>query len=819
MNAAADDVICAIRGLRKTPGFSAVLILTLGLGIGATSAIFSVVNAVLLRPLPYRNAERLVFIWSTSETHANLNLTPGRLIDFREQMTSVSDVAGISHISFNLTGHGDPERVAGSSVSSNFFDLLGVPPLLGDTFHAGRAGDFDVVLGHGLWTRRFGADERIVGREILLNGTARRVAAVMPRAFEWPVVTGSGSSNAGTPQLWVPAARHDVPRLMRDDPQQDLASNRRTGYLRAVARLKDGFTIEQARRQADALAGRLALEHPQTDAGRGAAVQPLREQFFGVVREPLLVLLAAVAFVLAIACANAASLQIGRASSRRRDIAVRLALGAGRARIVRSFLIEAAVLSLAGAATGLLIARWGTAWLVAMAPDDILRLEGSGIDARVLGFTLAVAVLTACLFGIVSAWQAAGSEPAGEIASGGTRASAGRRTTRVHDALVALQVGVSLVLLVGAGLLLRSFVTLARVETGLETRQLLTFELFLSGARAEAVSRRAPFYDDVLRELRALPGVRAAGGAVTLPIGGDDFGTSFSIEGRPALPGQEPTAGYQIVTPGYFGAIGMTVKAGRDFDSRDTAGSPRVVLVNETLARQQWPGADPVGRRVRFGQDAGDPWSTVIGVVSDIRHLGPAAAPRPEIYEVHTQSPFSFMVFVVSTSGEPYALVPSIRLAVARLDPAQPVSGVRTMDEHLARSIGRPRFLSTLTTVFGSLALLLAAIGLYGLMAHMVTLRTREIAIRSALGAHRRAILRLVLVRALVLSAAGAAAGVLATVPLTRLIAGLLFEVAPYDVATYVLVILLLLAVGLTAALIPARRAASIDPIQALRSE
>jgi putative ABC transport system permease protein len=812
------DLRYAVRSLSRAPMFTSAVLMTLALGIGANTAIFSVINAVLLRPLPYRDAERLVFIWSTSDAFSRTNLTPGRFIDFQERLIGVSDVAGISHISFTLTGPFDPERLTGSSVSSNFFDVLGVPALLGDPFHAGHAGDRDIVLSYGLWNRRFAADRQIVGREIVVNGTSRRVVAVMPAEFEWPVVTGAGSSNAGSPQLWVPAARHDIPRLMSDDPGQDLAANRSTGYLRAVARLKDGVTIDQAQRKAGALAGRLALEYPQTDAGRGAALQPLREQFFGIVREPLLVLLVAVTFVLTIASANAAGLLLGRATARRREIAVRLALGASRGRIVRQLLTESAVLAIGGAAFGLLMGHWATSWLVALAPEGILRLQDSGIDATVLGFTFGITALTTILFGMLPAWQVSGGAPGAEVGSG-ARSSASGGTTRARDVLVTSQVAVSLVLLVGAGLLLRSFATLSRVDTGLDTRKLLTFDIFLGGARAEEESRRAPFYDELLRELRALPGVRAAGAAVTLPIGGDDFATRFTIEGRSAPPGQEPSAGYQVVTPGYFDAIGMTIRTGRDFHTSDTADSPRVAIINQTLARQQWPGVDPVGRRLRLSQASTDPWIRIVGVVSDIRHLGPAAAPRPEIFEAHTQSPFSFMAFVVRTAGDPYALLPSIRAAVARLDPAQPVSGVGTMDEHLARSLARDRFVLTLTTSFGALALVLAAVGIYGLMAHTVTQRTRELAIRSALGAQRAALMRLVVVKALALATTGVTIGIAAALLLTRLLTGLLFGIASYDPTTYATVGLLLLSVGLAAALIPARRATSIDPIQALRAE
>ena len=813
------DVVYAIRSLRRTPAFTAAALLTLALGIGANTAIFSVINAVLLRPLPYATSDQLVFVWSSTGTFPRAPLTPGRLIDFREQMSTLSAVAGISHLSFTLTGQGDPERISGSSVSSNFFDLLGVRPLLGDTFHAGRVDDRDVVLSYGLWNRRFGSDRQIVGREIVLNGSTRRVAAVMPRVFEWPSITGTGASNAGGPELWIPGARHDVPRMPRDDAHQDLSADRGTGYLRALARLKDGVTVEQAQREAESIAQRMAAQFPRTDSGRGAVVQTLREQFFGVVRQPLLVLMAAVIFVLAIACANAASLLLGRASARRREIAVKLALGAGSGRIVRQLLTEAMVLSLGGAAAGLLIAWWARAWLVAMAPEGLLRLGTSRLDPFVLVFTLGVALATGLLFGVIPAWQVSRTTPGEDMADNGPRGSAGRRATRARDALVAVQIGVSLVLLVGAGLLLRSFATLSRVDTGIDTRHLLAFDVVLSGARAQDASRRAPFYDEVLNALRALPGVRAAGAAVTLPIGGDDFSAPFAVEGRPApSPADEPTAGYQIVTPGYFGAMGMSVQSGRDFRPSDTGDGARVALVNETLARQQWPGVDAVGRRLRIGRNPAAPWMTVIGIVSDIRHLGPATAPRPEIYEVHTQSPFSFMAFVVRTSSDPRAFVPSIRAAVTGLDPAQPISGVRTMDEHLARSLARPRFMSVLTAAFGALALVLAVVGLYGLMAHSVTQRTRELAIRSALGARPVDVMRLVLGKALSLALIGVVLGTLAAMQVARLLTGMLYGVTTADPVTYTGAAALLIVVALVAGAVPSVRAARIDCTQALRN-
>ena len=806
------DAVYAVRGLIKAPGFAAVAVLTLALGIGANTAIFSVVNAALLRPLPFSDPGRLVFLWNRTPEGEPNPLGPGRMLDFRRQATSFESSAALAHLSYTLTGSGDAESIQASSVSSTFFDVLGVRPLLGDTFHGGSADPSAVVLGYGLWTRRFGADPSIVGRTITLNGRPRLVVAVMPREFFWPFITSRPSADPG-PELWVPGGVGDVPRTAVNE-DLDVTGNRNAGYIRVVARLRPGLTAAQADAEVRAIGERLSREHTE-DGGRTAMVVPLREQLFGSIERPLYVLAGAVGFVLAIACANVASLLLGRGAARQRDLAVRRALGATRARIVRQLLVEAAVLSGAGAAAGALIAWWGTTALLRLAPSDMAN-AGAAFDVRVLAFTAGTALLSGLAFGILPAVQFSRGSLTGALAQGTTRGSSSRRSGRIRDMLVAAEIAVAIVLLVGATLLVRSFSALSRVDTGIDTRNLLTFDVRLSGPRAEYQARQVEFYAALQRRLEAVPGVVSAGSAVTLPIGGDDFGTSFLVEGRPTpQPGREPHAGYQIVMPGFFTAMGIPLTSGRDVRESDTRTSPRVVLVNATLARQQWPGEDPIGRRVRFDDEGA--WMTVVGVVGDIRHLGPGVPPRPELYQPSTQRSFSFMAFVVRTSGEPYALVPTLRRAVAELDPSLPLANVKTMDDHIARALARPRFVSTLVTAFGALALTLAIVGIYGVMSWSVAERTREFAIRLALGVRGPVLVRSVLVKALALAAAGIAAGLLGARAATGVLGGMLYGIQATDISTYVATALAVALIVVAACVVPARRALRADPITLLR--
>jgi predicted permease len=544
-------------------------------------------------------------------------------------------------------------------------------------------------------------------------------------------------------------------------------------------------------------------------------IVPLRRQLFGAIERPLYVLAGAVGFVLAIACANVASLLLGRGAARQRDLALRRALGATRARIVRQLVTEAAVLSGLGAAAGSLLAWWGTASLLRLAPPD-LASAGAAFDGRVLAFTAGAAIVSGLAFGIMPAVQFSRGDLSGVLAEGSTRGSGSRRSGRIRDGLVVAEIAVALVLLVGSTLLVRSMAALDRVDTGIDTRNLLTFDVKLSGPRAEYQARQVEFYAALQRRLEAIPGVVSAGSAVTLPIGGDDFGTSVLVEGRPRpKPGDEPHAGYQIVMPGFFKAMGMPLKSGRDVRDSDTRASQPVALVNEALARQQWPGEDPIGRRVRFDDDS--TWMTVVGVVGDIRHLGPAVPPRPELYQPSSQRSLPFMAFVVRTAGDPYAAVPTIRRAAAELDPSLPLANVKSMEDHVARALARPRFVSTLVTSFGGLALTLAIVGIYGVMSWSVAERMREFAIRLALGVRGPALVRAVLGKALLLAAVGIAAGLIGARAATGVLTGMLYGIQATDAASFAGSACAVVLVALAACVIPARRALRADPITLLR--
>ena len=809
------DVRLAVRMLRARPGFTIVAVLTLALGLGANTAIFSIVHAVLLRPLPFGEPDRLVFVWSTSPDRPLENLTPGRLVDFMQRAQSLESVAGISHIPLNLTGRAVPERLSASSVSSSFFDVLGVKPLHGRTFDRAAGQNREVVLSHALWTRLFNADPAVVGTSIPLNAQPHTVVGVMPSTFVWPTVAINPVAGPG-PEIWVAARRHEIPD-MPVDRGDDLRLNRRTGYLRAVARLKAGQTIESANAEAAAIAAALEREHPQSDQRRGARVVPVRDHLLGDSARPLLLIGSAVTFVLLIACANVANLLMARAASRRREFEVRLALGASRGRLVRQMLVESAVLSIVGAALGAVVARWSLGALIAAVPAGLLRIEEASLSLPVLAFSFAAALITSALFGLLPALQAARlAGKAGLRDDSRTVGRAGR--ARVRTLIAGAEIAIAVALVVGASLLVRSFVTLQRVDVGLDIDRLLTFDVALSGERAQYQSQQVAFYERVLERLRAIPGVTAAGMAVTLPIGGDDFGAPVTFEGRPLPPqGQEANAGFQMVSPGYFAAAGMALIAGRDVAITDTRDRTPVAVINKSFAAAHWPGEYAIGRRFRIGGDPTDPFIEVVGIVDDIHHYGPARPARAEFYLPYSQSSFSFMSVLVRTDGDPGALSPAVRRAVAEVDPQQPVAKLTTMEAHMRDALAQPRFLSAVTLLFGGLALTLAAIGIYGVMAWSVTARAQEFGVRLALGARPSRLLRQVLGEGMLVVAAGALAGLAVAAALSSLIASFLFETAPRDPAAYVVALVVVFAVSLAALIVPAVRAMRVDPMRVLR--
>lgn len=804
------DISAAWRQFRHRPALCSAALLTLALATGANTALFSVANAVLWQPLPFSDPGRLVFLWDVGANGSRQPLAPARGLDFR-QSHSLAGLALISHRSFVITGLGPAEQWRGASVSGNFFDVLGTAAAVGRAFHERELSHDVVVLSHMLWQTRFGASESVVGQTISMNGRPRVVLGVMGREFFWPAVTAD-PGRVDAPMFWTMADESDVPEgaTRSGDPRLD----RNTGYLRAVARLAPSADLTSARAEVAAIATRLAKDHPQTDANRTATLVPAAEQFFGAVRRPMLLLVGSTLLVVLIAAANVANLLLIRLTGRARELAVRVALGATAVRVIRQLAIEGLMLALAGAALGLIVARLSFETIVRLAPDTIGRLDQLALDLRPLALALVVSVTIGMVLGIVPAlavWRRNrrlidGSR--GEISSG---------RTRLRDGLVVAEIALALVLVTGAMLFGESLLRLRRVDVGFDPSNLLTFDITLSGNRANVPP--GPYFDELLARVRTIPGVRAAAGAVTLPIGGDDFGARLTIEGQPPpLPGAEPRIGYQIVTPGWFETLGLHVR-GRDFRASDDGSHGAVLIVNETFARATWPASEAIGRRVRKGRNPNNPWMTVVGVVSDVRHAGPAKPPRPEIYEPYSQTSLSFVAVAVRTDRDPGSVAGDLRRAIAEFDPEVPVAGLATMGEHLTRAYGSLRFLSILTLVFGGLALLLAAIGVYGVVGAATAQRMREFGVRTALGATPRRLSQLVFAHGMRPVAIGLLIGCGFAFVSSRAIGGLLFETAPADPRVYASAVVVLLGAGALALWTPARRAARTDAAVVLRSE
>jgi len=800
----AQDLHYGLRMLVKNPSFTIVAVLALALGIGANSAIFSVVNTVLLRPLPYKNPGRLVMLWEEA-THLGFpknTPSPANFIDWRAQNTVFEAMAAMVERSFNLTGVGEPERFDGRRVSANLFDLLGVQPQLGRAFRAeeDKPGSRVVILSNGLWQHRFGGDPRVIGQAVSLNGESYTVIGVMPGSFQFPTRRD---------QLWVPLAF---------DAKE--AASRGNHFLEVIARMKPGVTLQQAQAEMSTIAARLAQQYPEENLRVGSVVTALQEQVVGDIKPALLVVLGAVGFVLLIACANVANLLLARAAARQKEIALRLALGAGRSRLTRQFLTESVLLAVIGGAVGLLLSIAGLRVLKTFIPDTISQAQAISIDAKVLVFTGLVALVTGIIFGLAPAMQVSHLDINDTLKEGGRDAAGGTRGNRIRALLVIGEIAVSFVLLMGAGLLINSFMHLRNLHPGFRANHLLTMKIPLSEVKYPDKERRSPFYAEVLRRVQALPGVQSAAVAGNLPLTYDGDSMPIGIEGRTdPPPDQRPDVILRVVGPGYFSTMGIPLVRGRDFSEQDKADSARVVIVSEKTARHFWPGENPIGKRLKPGStNRNIPWIEIIGVVKDVRQNDFVSEPKMQMYMPYQQlNSFAPNALVVRTNVEPLSLAGAVRNAIWAVDKDQPVSNLRSMDEIVSEAVARQRFSMLLLGIFAALAMVLAAVGIYGVMSYSIAQRTREIGLRIALGAQKSDVLKMILRQGLRFVAAGLAIGLAASFVLTRVMASLLFGISATDPATFVSISLVLIAVALLASYIPAVRAMKIDPMLALR--
>jgi putative ABC transport system permease protein len=803
------DIRYALRMLAKNPAFTAIAIMALALGIGANSAIFSVVDAVLLRPLPFKHPEQLVMVW---ENAAHMGFpkntpSPANFLDWQKQSQSFTGIAATAERSFNLTGVGEPERLDGRRVSANLFDLLGVPALFGRAFVSDddRPGTHVVVLSYSLWQRRFGSDRAVIGRALTLNGESYTVVGVMP-----PLVQLPGFANRKD-QLWLPIAF-----------PPDEAAQRGNHFLEVIARLKSGVTLKQAQAEMETIAARLAGQYPDYNTRIGAVVVPLHEQVVGDMKPALLVLLGAVAFVLLISCANVANLLLARAAVRQKEIALRLAIGANRARLTRQFLTESVLLALFGAGLGLLLALAGIRILKTFIPSTIPQVDAIHIDARVLIFTVLVAVVTGIAFGLAPAIHGSHLNLNDTLKEGGRDSSGGRKGNRARSILVIGEVAVSFVLLVGAGLLINSFLHLRNLDPGFRVDHLLTMKVDLSEVKYPDRERRAAFFDEVIRRVRSLPGVQSAAVAGNLPLTYNGDSMNISVEGIPdPPPDQRPDVIYRVIGPDYFGTMGIPIIRGRDFTDQDKADAKDAVVISEKTAQHFWPGQDAIGKRLKPGSiKSNTPWREVIGIVKDVRQNDLIAPPKMQMYfNYHQLKNLAANALVVRTTIDPMSLGASVRNVIWSVDKDQTVADIDTMDNIVAEALARQRFSMLLLGLFAVLALLLASVGIYGVMSYSVAQRTREIGIRIALGARRADVLQMTVKQGLKLVGAGMVLGLLAAFLLTRVMASLLFGISATDPITFMGISLVLLMVAILASYVPALRATRVDPIIALRAQ
>jgi putative ABC transport system permease protein len=799
------DLRFAVRGLVRSRAFTAAALLTLAIGIGGNAAIFSVLDALLLKTLPYPDPERLVIVWEKNIPRQRMDnvVSPGNFIHWAEQARVFEQMAGVGQASFfrvSMTGNGDPEELPAQAVTAHFFSILGVQPAHGRWFvpEDDKPNTRNVILSHALWTRRFGADPAVVGRAVTLNGNAFTIVGVMPSEFYFIEREAA---------LWVTIGLPAEARTPRGR------------WMLVVARMKPGVTVPQAQSEMDTITARLTAQFPEFNTGWGANVVPLHQQVVGRVRPAVLTLVAAVGAVLLIACANVANLLLARGASRRRELAIRAALGAGRGRLVRQLMAESVALAAVGAIGGLLLAWWGIATfrVAAEAGFSLPRAHEIALNGRVVFFTLGLSLVTAVLFGLAPAFAAAGLDLQSSLKDGARADDA--RGGRLRSLLVVSEIAVALVLLAGAGLLIRSFARLIDVDPGFRSEHVLTAKISIPTVRYDDAGKRIRFFDELVKRVEAMPGVRAAGGVSFLPLAGPAAATGFEIEGREKpQPGAGPVCEVRVATGHYFAAMGIPHIAGRLFDDRDSREGTRSVIINQAMAKQYWPNEDPIGKRISvYWNDPG--LDEIVGIVGDIRHASLETSSRPMIYYPPGRFSYPWTALVLRAAGDPAALGPVLVKEVRAMDPSLPVANLQPMDAVVARSMAERRMVMAILAGFAIVAALLAAIGIYGVMAYSVAQRTREIGVRMALGARPTDILRLVLGRALGLTAVGAAIGAAGALALTRFMTTLLFDTEPTEPSVFAMVVGGLVAVAAAASLLPGRAASRVDPLVALRTE